>query len=149
MSTDAKVTKDLIQTCKDGEEGFAKAAEKLDKDGRSDLATKMRGFSTERGQFASELERLASQYGDDVDSSGSVAAAAHRGWMAVKDTLAGSDPHGVLDVAEQGEDHAKSEYQSALDEDITAGLREVVSRQYASVQQAHDTVRDLRDAEAA
>ena len=54
----------------------------------------------------------------------------------------------MLDVAEQGEDHAKSEYAKALDADISAGLRTVVARQYAEVQQTHDIVRDLRDAYA-
>src|SRR6478609_6030989 len=57
-------------------------------------------------------------------------------------------PEAVLDVAEQGEDHAKSEYEKALDADITAGLRTVVARQYTEVQQTHDIVRDLRDAYA-
>jgi uncharacterized protein (TIGR02284 family) len=150
MSNDRKVTEDLIQTCKDGSEGFAKAADKLGEAGKDDLAAQFRSFGTERGQFASELEGLARQYGDDADAKGSVAAAVHRGWMSVKDALAGSkDPEGVLDVAEQGEDHAKSEYAKALDEDISPTLRTVVERQYAAVQHAHDTVRDLRNSYAA
>src|SRR3954463_10856274 len=104
MSTDSKVTKDLIQTCRDGEEGFAKAADKLAKDGRDDLATRFREFSDQRAGFAAELEKLAAQYGEDDSKSGSVAGAVHRGWLSVKDTISGSDPEGVLDAAEQGED---------------------------------------------
>ena len=150
MSADRKVTKDLIQTCKDGSEGFAKAADKLGEAGKTDLATQFRQFGSERAQFASELENLAAQYGDDADASGSVAGTLHRGWMAVKDVLAGSgDPEGVLDAAEQGEDHAKSEYAKALEEDISPTLRDVVERQFAAVQRAHDTVRDVRDSYAA
>ena len=148
MSTDEKITKDLVQTCKDGREGFGKAADKLSKDGRDDLAARFREFSAQRERFVTELEQLAGAYGDDADKSGSVAAAAHRGWMTLKDTLTGSGPEAVLDVAEQGEDHAKSEYAKALDADISAGLRTVVERQYAEVQLAHDVVRDLRDAYA-
>ena len=148
MSTDEKITKDLVQTCKDGREGFAKAADKLAKDGRDDIAARFREFSTQRERFVTELEQLAGAYGDDADKSGSVAAAAHRGWMTLKDALTGSGPEAVLDVAEQGEDHAKSEYKKALDADITAGLRTVVARQYTEVQQTHDIVRDLRDAYA-
>ena len=149
MSTDEKITKDLIQTLKDGREGFATAADKLAADGREDLAERFREFSTQRETFATELTTLAGEYGDDADTSGSVAGAAHRGWMTLKDTLAGSDPEGVLDVAEQGEDHAKSEYAKALDTDLSAGLRTVVERQYTEVQRTHDIVRDLRDAYAA
>jgi uncharacterized protein (TIGR02284 family) len=149
MSTDSKVTKDLIQTCRDGQEGFAKAADKLAKDGRDDLATRFRDFSNQRAEFAAELEQLATQYGEDDSTSGSVAGAIHRGWLTVKDTITGSDPEGVLDAAEQGEDHAKSEYEKALEADISPSLKTVVQRQYAAVQTAHDTVRDLRDAHAA
>ncbi len=145
MSTDSKVTKDLVQTCKDGQIGFAKAADKLAESGRDDLARQFRVFSEQRGQFATELEALAAGYGDDADASSSVAAAVHRGWMTIKDALSGSDVDGVLDVAEQGEDHAKSEYAKALDEDISAGLRTVVTRQQVAVQSAHDTVKSLRD----
>ncbi len=73
-----------------------------------------------------------------------MAAAAHRGWMAVKDALNGSSPSGVLDVAEQGEDHAVSEYRKALDEDISPELRAVVQRQFTVVQATHDEVKSLR-----
>jgi len=149
MSTDSKVTKDLIQTCRDGQEGFAKGAEKLAQDGREDLAARFREFSNQRAEFAAELEQLGAQYGEDDSTSSSVAGAIHRGWLTVKDTISGSNPEGVLDAAEQGEDHAKSEYRKALDEDISASLRTVVERQYTGVQTAHDTVRDLRDAHAA
>ena len=144
MSTDQKVTKDLIQTLEDGTRGFASAADRLDGDDRADLAGRFRSMSTERGEFAAELNTLAVAYGDDIDESGSMAAAAHRGWMAVKDTLAGSDPDGVIDAAEQGEKHAVSEFRKALDQDISPDLRVVVERQFASVQAAHDEVGRLK-----
>jgi uncharacterized protein (TIGR02284 family) len=146
MSTDAKVTRDLIETLKDGERGFADAADKLRSSERSDLATTFRRFSTERAQFAAELESMAAAYGDDIDESGSAAAAVHRGWMAVKDAISGSSPSGVLDAAEQGEDHAVAEYDKALEEDISADLRATVTRQRTAVKAAHDEVRGLRDA---
>ncbi len=148
MSKDAAVTKDLIETLEDGKDGFAKGAEKLAADGSPDVAMTFREFSTQRARFADELGQLAQTYGDDINESGSVAAAVHRGWMSLKDALSGSDPQGVLDAAEQGEDHAVKKFEKALTEDISAGLRTVVERQFSDVQSAHDTVRDLRDAHA-
>jgi uncharacterized protein (TIGR02284 family) len=146
-STDVKITRDLLQTLVDGADGFGKAAEKLAKDDRPDIATKFREYSNQRTQLASELRTVAAKYGDRLDESGSVAATVHRGWMTLKDALAGSDPGGVLDAAEQGEDHAVSEYDKALEEkDISAELRTVVERQYATVKHTHDDVRALRDA---
>jgi uncharacterized protein (TIGR02284 family) len=145
MSTDEKVTKDLIQTLEDGTNGFQSAAEKLRESDRADLATRFAAHSAERAQFADELRTIASAYGDQINESGSVAAAAHRGWMAVKDSISGSSPSGVLDVAEQGEDHAVSEYRKALDEDISPELRSMVERQFQSVQATHDEVKTLRN----
>lgn len=148
MSTDRRVTKSLIKTLEDGKEGFARAAEKLAESDRPDLSAKMLTFSEQRARFSAELEQIAASYGDDIDADGSVAGALHRGWMAVKDTIAGSDPHGVLDAAEQGEDHAVAEYRDALAEDISPTLRVVLERQYVEVQQAHDVVKALRNVHA-
>ena len=148
MSTDAAVAKDLIETLEDGKDGFAKGAEKLAADGSVDIAATFRELSAERARFAEELRELAEEYGDDIHESGSVAAAVHRGWMSLKDALSGDDPKGVLDVAEQGEDHAVKQFEKALTEDTSPGLRTVVERQLRDVRAAHDTVRSLRDAHA-
>lgn len=146
MSTDEAVTKDLIETLEDGKEGFAKGAEKLDSTDSPELATTFRQLSEQRARFSTELREMAKDYGDKITESGSVVASLHRGWMSLKDALAGSDSSGVLDAAEQGEDHAVKEYRKALDNsDISQGLRTVVERQYGEVQAAHDQVRALRD----
>ncbi len=146
MSTDRRVTKDLIETLEDGKDGFARAADKLAESDQPELSARMRTFSQQRAGFSEELEKMAADYGDDIDEDGSVGGAIHRGWMAVKDAISGSDPKGVLDAAEQGEDHAVSEYRDALDKDISPNLRTVVERQFATVQQAHDEVKSLRNA---
>ncbi|HEY7583796.1 MAG TPA: PA2169 family four-helix-bundle protein [Acidimicrobiia bacterium] len=146
MSLDMTVTKDLIETLEDGKNGFAAAAEKLAESDQPQIASKFREFSSQRAQFADELRSMAKNYGDDIAESGSVGAALHRGWMAVKDAVTGTDAGAVLDVAEQGEDHAVAEYERALDnEELSIDLRDVIQRQYASVKAAHDEVRTLRD----
>jgi uncharacterized protein (TIGR02284 family) len=145
-STDEAVTKDLVETLEDGEKGFAQGAEKLEESDVPELAVTFREFSAQRATFSADLRRLAAAYGDKIDESGSAAAALHRGWMSLKDALTGSDPKGVLDAAEQGEDHAVKEYRKALDQDISPELRAVVERQSAEVAAAHDRVKALRDA---
>ncbi len=146
MSTDERTTKDLIETLRDGEKGFADAAEKLASSDRADLVPQFQQYSQQRGSFADELDRMAARYGDDIDESGSVAAAVHRGWMAVKDAVSGSSASGVLDAAEQGEDHAVSEFRKALAADISPELRAVVTRQFDEVKTVHDEVKALRNA---
>jgi len=143
MSTDAKVTKDLMQTVEDGRNGFADAADKLADTDRPDLAPRFRDFSEQRSAMYTELETLAAAYGDDLDEDGSVAAALHRGWMSLKDALTGSSADGVLDVAEQGEDHAVSEYRKALEEDVSPELAEVIRRQLVDITAVHDEVKRL------
>lgn len=146
MSTDAKVTKDLMQTLEDGRKGFADAAGKLADTDRADLAPRFNDFSEQRASMYAELDVLAAAYGDDLEESGSAAAALHRGWMSLKDALAGSSADGVLDVAEQGEDHAVSEYNKALEKDLSPDLANVVRRQLVDVTATHDEVKRLRDA---
>ncbi len=149
MSTDRRVTKDLIETLEDGKEGFARAAEKLADSDRPDLSAKMRAYSEQRAAFSAELEKMAAAYGDDIDEGGSLGGAVHRGWMAVKDAISGSDPEGVLDAAEQGEDHAVSEYRDALEnDDISPSLRIVIQRQFNDIKAAHDDIKGLRNAHA-
>lgn len=144
-STDEKVTKDLIETLEDGKVGFGKAADKLEADGRTDIAQQFRGYADQRASFAQELRDLAAQYGDRIEEDSSLVGALHRGWMSIKDAVSGDDPQGVLDAAEQGEDHAKAEYRDALQADISSHLRTVVERQATQVKLVHDEVKALRD----
>ena len=146
MSTDAKVTQELIETLEDGKDGFAKGAEKLEDTASPELAQTFRKYSGQRADFAAELRTMAKQYGDEIHESGSVAAAVHRGWLTLKDALAGSSPKGVLEAAERGEDHAVSEYEKALKSDLSPALRTVVERQFMDVKAAHDAVRALQAA---
>lgn len=145
-STDEQVTKDLIQTLEDGHKGFAEAAEKLTDSARADLAPKMTTYSAQRLAFANELRSIANAYGDEIKESGSITAAVHRGWMALADAFSGSSPEGVINAAEQGEDHAVSEFQKALAADISPELRTTISRQFVEVQAAHDDIRALKHA---
>ena len=144
-STDEKVTKDLIETLEDGKAGFTKAAERLADTDRADLVPRFHEFAAQRGRFADELRQIAAEYGDRIDEEGSLAGSLHRGWMAIKDSLSGDGAEQVLGAAEQGEDHAKSEYQDALEADISPYLRTVVERQQREVTSVHDEVRGLRD----
>lgn len=140
------VLRELMETLIDGHKGFTMAAEALEDDGNSDLAREMRQFAEQRQRLATELQESASGLVTLSDVDGSTGGDLHRMWMKVKDALTGDDAHAILATAEEGEDHAKETYEDALDEDLPAGLREVVSRQSSEIVKAHDRVRELRDA---
>ena len=146
MSDDTKAAKELVETLKDGERGYATAAEKLRDSDRPEWATIMQRLSDQRAGFWREIVDMGHEYGDDVDESGTVAAAVHRGWLSLKDAVTGDDPGAVLGAAESGEDHAVSEYEDALELDLSAGFRDVVVRQHAAVLAARDEVRALKNA---
>ena len=133
---------DLIETCKDGEEGYRKAADNVK---RSDLQSLFRQYSTERAQFASELQREVSRIGGKPENSGSISGAMHRGWIEVKGSVTGKDDHNILEEAERGEDAAVNAFQKALGKDLPSDIRSVVEREYQLIQKAHNQIRAMRD----
>ena len=147
MSADAKVAKELVETLKDGEKGFASAADKLRDSDHPEAAATFQRLSEQRAGFARDIVAMGHEYGDDVDKSGSATAAVHRGWIALKDALTGDDAGSVLGAAVTGEDHAVSEYEKAEKADLSAGFRTVVARQHAAVVAARDEVKALHVAD--
>ncbi len=145
MSTDARCTKELVETLEDGRKGFEQVAEKLKDSSSPEVAADMTRLAEQRLQFSAELRRMAESYGDAIDESGSTTAAVHRGWIALKDALTGADPKAVLRTAVQGEEHAISEYEKALEEDLSPTLREVVGRQLDAIRRARDEVKALAE----
>ncbi len=133
----------LIETCKDGQEGFKQAAEGVE---RSDLKSLFYDLGQQRAKFAGELQALVRELGGDPETTSSAAGALHRGWINIKSYVTGKDEAGVLNEAERGEDIAKKAYKDALAENLPANVMTVVQAQANEVMTAHDKVRDLRDA---
>ena len=146
MSDDKQVAKELVETLKDGERGFATAAEQVREGDRAEWATTLQRLSEQRAGFHREIVELGEDYGDDVDESGTAAAALHRGWISLKEALSGGDAGSILKAALTGEDHAVSEYDKALEQDLSSGFREVVSRQREAVVSAREEVKALQAA---
>jgi uncharacterized protein (TIGR02284 family) len=143
------VLEDLIETLEDGRKGFDQSAEKLSEAGRSDLAARMREFSTQRQRFSAELRSLAAGEGITIDENGSISGAVHRGWISLKEALTTDEVGAVLGAAETGEDAATSQYRDALGEELPPQIRAVVAEQAIAIEVAHDEVRRLRDGEVA
>lgn len=134
----------LIETLKDGQKGFAAAAEDVPD---ADLKALFLKYSQQRTQLAGELQGLAKIHGEaEPTDSGSVAGAIHRGWIDLKAALASRDNHAILAECERGEDVAVAAYKKALeDTDLPADVRSIIESQYSTVKSTHDHVRNLRD----
>ena len=137
------VVEKLIETCKDGENGYRDAAEHVK---RSDLKTFFLSQSLERAKFAGELQAELPRLGEhDKKDSGSASAAMHRAWIDTKVAMGAGDKS-ILQSVEAGEDSAKEAYEKASTGSLPGNVAEIVRRQAMSVKSAHDKVRDLRDA---
>ncbi len=132
----------LIQTCKDGENGFNEAAQGVSSADMKDIFMR---YSQQRSQFASELQDAVSKLGGDPQTSGSIAASLHRGWIDIKSAVSGQDEGAILSECERGEDSAVDSYQSALKEALPSDVNSVVERQYQQVKEAHDRIKGLRN----
>ncbi len=132
----------LIETCKDGQQGYKQAAEGVQ---NSELKTLFYSFDQQRAQFAGELQELVRELGGDPGNSGSFTGALHRGWIDIKSVVTGKDEGAILNECERGEDAAKKAYKEALETHLPANVATVVQNQYGGVQAAHDRIKALRD----
>jgi uncharacterized protein (TIGR02284 family) len=130
----------LIETCKDGQEGFQAAA-----GGVKNLQYKhlFSEYAKQRAQFASELQAEVRNLGGDPEQMGSVAGALHRGWLNIKSLVTGDDEAAIIAECERGEDTAVNAYEEALKEGLRADIAPIVERQYHLIRQAHDRIRAL------
>ncbi|MGA2713344.1 MAG: PA2169 family four-helix-bundle protein [Bryobacteraceae bacterium] len=140
MSEIRSTLNDLIETCKDSQEGFHSAAEKL-KD--PEIHTLFLKFYLQRSEFAGELQAEVTRLGGEPATSGSTAGAIHRGWIGLKTALAADSDHAILEEAERGEDAAMKNYIEVLRKGLPSDLESIVSRQFREIQQAHRTIREL------
>jgi uncharacterized protein (TIGR02284 family) len=136
---------DLIETSKDGENGFRACADGVRS---ANLKQLFEEAANRCAQGAVELQRKVRSLGGDPEKSGSMSASLHRGWVNVKSAITGKEEAAVLEECERGEDVAKRAYAAALEKDLPADVRSIVERQYQGVKENHDRVRDIRNSVA-
>jgi uncharacterized protein (TIGR02284 family) len=133
----------LIETIKDGEQGFRTAAEGLQD---PQVKTQFLEYSRQRAQMARELQDEVRRLGGDPEKSGSVSGSVHRGWMNIKSVVTGKNDASIIAEAERGEDVAKGVFENALNEDLPPTTLALVRKQAAQVREVHDRVRALEQA---
>ena len=136
------VLNDLIETCGDGEYGFNAAAE-------HSKSTSLKGVflkrASECASAAAELRGHVLRLGGKPEEGGTASGAMHRGWVAVRGTLAGYSDKAMLDECERGEDQALAAYRKALKQPLPSDIRALVQRQMDGAQKNHDQIKALRD----
>jgi uncharacterized protein (TIGR02284 family) len=141
----SQVLHELIDICRDGEQGFRTAAT-----GVSDptLRRLFESYAEQRASFARELQAEVARRGEEPARSGDAAGALHRGWMKIREAVSGNDEAAILAECEQREDAALRAYRDAVDQRIPGDTAPLVERQSVQVKDAHDHVRMLERSQA-
>jgi uncharacterized protein (TIGR02284 family) len=140
------ILNNLIETCRDGQEGYKEAAENAQS---PDLKAFFKERGQERTRCFTDLEKQVRALGGEPEETGSTAGAMHRVWIDIKGTLTGKDDHAILSEVERGEDSAVKAFEEALNLGLPPDLRTLLEREYRVVKNAHDRVKQLRDARSA
>jgi uncharacterized protein (TIGR02284 family) len=133
---------DLIETSRNGEQGFRLAAEHAHD---PQLKTVLQKYAEECGRAAGELQMCVTQAGGKAEKTGTVAGAVHRSWMNLRTAVTKNDDAAILEECERGEDHAKAIYGKALKDSLPPDVRALVQRQYEGTLEHHNRIRDLRN----
>ncbi|HJU16745.1 MAG TPA: PA2169 family four-helix-bundle protein [Stellaceae bacterium] len=135
----------LIETSRDGEEGFRACAEGVKN-------PQLKSFFEEKArrcaEGAAQLQGKVIELGGKPERSSSVSGAMHRAWVNIKSTITGMDDKAILAECERGENIARQAYEDALKEDLPPDVRMLVDRQYREVKANHERVREMCNATA-
>ena len=140
-SHDITVLNTLIRTTLDSYKGFNDACE----DTSGQHSQFFQQMARERSQVAGQLQAQVSALGGDPEDDSSFTAAAHRGFMDLKQMVMGSDDQAIIEEVERGEDYLKEKYEAALqDDELSPPTRQAIQQAYQSVRKGHDKASSLK-----
>ncbi|HYD23509.1 MAG TPA: PA2169 family four-helix-bundle protein [Croceibacterium sp.] len=140
-SHDITVLNTLIRTTLDSYKGFNDACS----DTEGPHGQFFRQMASERSQVASQLQAQVAALGGEAEDDSSYTAAAHRGFMDLKQAVMGDSDEAVIDEVERGEDYLKTKYEAALqDGELSPQTRQVIEQAYQSVRKGHDTASAMK-----
>ena len=140
-SHDITVLNTLIRTTLDSYKGFNEACQ--DSEGRHGQFFQQ--MARERSEVASRLQAQVRALGGDPEDDSSFTAAAHRGFMDLKQAVMGNSDEAVIEEVERGEDYLKTKYEAALqDSELSPATRQVIEEAYQSVRKGHDTASAMK-----
>jgi uncharacterized protein (TIGR02284 family) len=133
---------DLIEFCKDGQQGYRTAADDIK---NPELKSLFNNYAQQRSQFVTQLKDQVRVLGGDPDKSGSVTGALHRTWIDLKSAVANGDESSVLAECDRGDSAAEAKYDEALRASLPPQARDVVRKQHDEIRTARNQIRSLKD----
>jgi len=138
--TERAVLNHLIETCRDGEQGFLSAASHVE---NPTLRTLFEQMAAQRGRIAEALVPHANRLGGENTGEGSGAAALHRRWIDIKSKLRRHDDAAIVDEVERGDGFTLHAFQEALEGMLPPDSRDVIQRFYDELRDAHGKIAAL------
>ena len=133
---------DLVETSRDGEEGFRTSAEHASD---TNLKSLLANRADSCAAAVSELQQIVLAHGGKPDDTGSISGTLHRRWVDIKSTITGRDDAAILNEVERGEDVAVASYKKALAQNLPPSVQTLIERQYQGVLKNHDQIKQLRN----
>jgi len=134
--------KDLIETFRDGERGFALASHDNREPGIEDL---LRDGEEWCRSAAIELQEQVSALAVSAAEAEPAMPATFRGWVHVKTIPIFRDTKLILEECERGMDYAQSRYKAAMATEFPDAARLIVERQYQRLLAIQNRIRLLRN----
>jgi len=125
-----KALHDLVATCNDSSEGFAKAA----KGARDpDLSNFLAQASADRERFASELSHAIRKLGDQPEVDLHQGGILHKGWIDLEQHLRSKDDRELISECVAGDSGTLSHYDHALAQQLDDDLRSLIIEQRTTI----------------
>lgn len=137
---------DLIETSKDGQEGFETSAEDIKNPAIKQFFVTR---AADCGAAVAALQTKVQSLGGKPETSSSVSGTLHRAWVDFKSLVTGKSDEAILNEVERGEDVALKAYKEALqkatEKRLSADVISLIQDQLQGTQANHDKVKALRD----
>lgn len=130
----------LIETCKDGEQGFLAAADLV---GDPTVKSLFANIAIERATFAEKLLPFAQILGGATAPAGSAGASVHRQWMDLRSMLSGHDDRAVLTEVLRGDSVSVLAFKTAVNSVLPMNVRDLIELQYNKLCLEHEKLTQL------
>jgi uncharacterized protein (TIGR02284 family) len=135
-----EMVRDLIQICRQGEQGFAAAANAII--GR-ELKQEFRTYSIERAGFAEALMDALDDLGYEPSAPNAPAEEA-LSWTSLIELNADNE-HAVMVACEHGENAAREAYVELIRADAPQRIADLMSDQFPIIEATRERIRELRE----
>jgi uncharacterized protein (TIGR02284 family) len=133
-----KALHDLVATCNDAAEGYAKAAKAVHSE---ELRNWLARISNERERFAVDLSEAISELGGQPRTDLHEGGILHGGWVDLEQRLRPKEDQELLQECILGDTGTLKHYDHALAQDLPPSIRSIVEGQRAAVERDLDSLR--------